>query len=242
MTVEANGLTVMYGASTTDNRSASTSFFKYPLTPPNHSTSHLSNTRLLHFVAPNHTAQVLHRGLSELVNAMRKLKKFPDQRLQWLRRQYVSLYQVSPSSLMLPSSWLWPICLLSVYNNLPALVCSRRMAGTKGLRSPRLLSYSVGGDGAWALAEWINPPARRTARTKKPRRRRRSSLGSVLHFLHQQGVFALCVGGCWIFWDAVLQTRFIFTLIERCAALPLMPQWLTWSIWLIRKSLVTILS
>uniref|UniRef100_A0A8C4NR84 Phosphoinositide phospholipase C n=1 Tax=Dicentrarchus labrax TaxID=13489 RepID=A0A8C4NR84_DICLA len=68
MTVEENGLSLLYGLSTTDNR-------------------------LLHFVAPNHTAQMLHKGLSELVNATRKLKKFPDQRLQWLRRQYVSLYQ-----------------------------------------------------------------------------------------------------------------------------------------------------
>ncbi|XP_070708116.1 1-phosphatidylinositol 4,5-bisphosphate phosphodiesterase epsilon-1 [Pempheris klunzingeri] len=68
MTVEENGLSLLYGLSTTDNR-------------------------LLHFVAPNHTAQMLHKGLSELVNATRKYKKFPDQRLQWLRRQYVSLYQ-----------------------------------------------------------------------------------------------------------------------------------------------------
>uniref|UniRef100_A0A3B5B5Z6 Phosphoinositide phospholipase C n=1 Tax=Stegastes partitus TaxID=144197 RepID=A0A3B5B5Z6_9TELE len=68
MTVEENGLSLLYGVSTTDNR-------------------------LLHFVAPNHTAQMLHKGLSELVNATRKLKKFPDQRLQWLRKQYVSLYQ-----------------------------------------------------------------------------------------------------------------------------------------------------
>ncbi|XP_029953283.1 1-phosphatidylinositol 4,5-bisphosphate phosphodiesterase epsilon-1 isoform X2 [Salarias fasciatus] len=68
MTVEENALTLLYGLSTTDNR-------------------------LLHFVAPNHTAQMLHKGLSELVNATRKLKKFPDQRLQWLRKQYVSLYQ-----------------------------------------------------------------------------------------------------------------------------------------------------
>ncbi|KAM6898546.1 1-phosphatidylinositol 4,5-bisphosphate phosphodiesterase epsilon-1 isoform 2-T2 [Lycodopsis pacificus] len=68
MTVEENGLSLLYGLSTTDNR-------------------------LLHFVAPNHTAQMLQKGLSELVNASRKLKKFPDQRLQWLRKQYVSLYQ-----------------------------------------------------------------------------------------------------------------------------------------------------
>ncbi|KAM9424872.1 1-phosphatidylinositol 4,5-bisphosphate phosphodiesterase epsilon-1 isoform 2-T3 [Pholidichthys leucotaenia] len=68
MTVEENALSLLYGLSTTDNR-------------------------LLHFVAPNHTAQMLSKGLSELVNATRKLRKFPDQRLQWLRRQYVSLYQ-----------------------------------------------------------------------------------------------------------------------------------------------------
>uniref|UniRef100_A0AAQ4PAD4 Phosphoinositide phospholipase C n=1 Tax=Gasterosteus aculeatus aculeatus TaxID=481459 RepID=A0AAQ4PAD4_GASAC len=68
MTVEENGLSLLYGLGTTDNR-------------------------LLHFVAPNHTAQMLHKGLSELVNASRKLKRFPDQRLQWLRKQYVSLYQ-----------------------------------------------------------------------------------------------------------------------------------------------------
>ncbi|XP_028991292.1 1-phosphatidylinositol 4,5-bisphosphate phosphodiesterase epsilon-1 isoform X2 [Betta splendens] len=68
MTVERNGLSLLYGLSTTDNR-------------------------LLHFVAPDHTAQMLHKGLAELVSATRKLKKFPDQRLQWLRRQYVSLYQ-----------------------------------------------------------------------------------------------------------------------------------------------------
>lgn len=104
MTVEANGLSLLYGVSTTDNRSASGSVFKYPLTPLDLSPSHLSTARLLHFVAPNHTAQMLHRGLYELVNATRKLKKFPDQRLQWLRRQYVSLYQVSASSLTLSSS------------------------------------------------------------------------------------------------------------------------------------------
>ncbi|XP_054623295.1 1-phosphatidylinositol 4,5-bisphosphate phosphodiesterase epsilon-1 isoform X3 [Dunckerocampus dactyliophorus] len=68
MTVEENALSLLYGLNTTDNR-------------------------LLHFVAPNHTTQILYKGLSELVNATRKLKKFPDQRLQWLRRQYVSLYQ-----------------------------------------------------------------------------------------------------------------------------------------------------
>uniref|UniRef100_A0A671KQ33 Phosphoinositide phospholipase C n=1 Tax=Sinocyclocheilus anshuiensis TaxID=1608454 RepID=A0A671KQ33_9TELE len=63
-----NGVTLLYGLHTTDNR-------------------------LLHFVAPRHTAQMLHEGLQELLNAIRKIRKFPDQRLQWLRKQYVSLYQ-----------------------------------------------------------------------------------------------------------------------------------------------------
>uniref|UniRef100_A0A8C1Q6D1 Phosphoinositide phospholipase C n=1 Tax=Cyprinus carpio TaxID=7962 RepID=A0A8C1Q6D1_CYPCA len=63
-----NGVTLLYGLHTTDNR-------------------------LLHFVAPKHTAQMLHEGLQELLSAIRKIRKFPDQRLQWLRKQYVSLYQ-----------------------------------------------------------------------------------------------------------------------------------------------------
>nr|XP_015818640.2 1-phosphatidylinositol 4,5-bisphosphate phosphodiesterase epsilon-1 isoform X3 [Nothobranchius furzeri] len=68
MTVEENGLTLLYGLGTTDNR-------------------------LLHFVAPNQTARMLHKGLSALVNATRKMKMFPDQRLRWLRKQYVTMYQ-----------------------------------------------------------------------------------------------------------------------------------------------------
>lgn len=182
MTVEANGLSVMYGTSTTDNRSASTPVFKYPLAPLDLSPSYLSNTRLLHFVAPNHTAQMLHSGLSELVNATRKLKKFPDQRLQWLRRQYVSLYQVNAFSLTLQLFLSWSICLLSIYIHLPH-ICSRRTAGTRGQRSLRLSSCLVGGGGVWARAEWTNPPARKTAPTKRLRRRRRFLSGSVLHML-----------------------------------------------------------
>ncbi|TSK14528.1 1-phosphatidylinositol 4,5-bisphosphate phosphodiesterase epsilon-1 [Bagarius yarrelli] len=68
LSAEENGVTLLYGLHTTDNR-------------------------LLHFVAPRHTASVLYEGLQELINAIRKMKRFPDQRLQWLRRQYVSLYQ-----------------------------------------------------------------------------------------------------------------------------------------------------
>uniref|UniRef100_A0A673ZX93 Phosphoinositide phospholipase C n=1 Tax=Salmo trutta TaxID=8032 RepID=A0A673ZX93_SALTR len=64
---EENGVSLLYGLHTTDNR-------------------------LLHFVAPRHTACILYEGLVELVNAIRKLKKFPDKRLHWLRRQYVRLY------------------------------------------------------------------------------------------------------------------------------------------------------
>lgn len=69
LSAEENGVTLLYGLHTTDNR-------------------------LLHFVAPRHTASVLYEGLRELISAIRKMKRFPDQRLQWLRRQYVSLYQV----------------------------------------------------------------------------------------------------------------------------------------------------
>uniref|UniRef100_A0A670ZJ72 Phosphoinositide phospholipase C n=1 Tax=Pseudonaja textilis TaxID=8673 RepID=A0A670ZJ72_PSETE len=68
MTLEENGITLLYGLQTTENK-------------------------LLHFVAPKYTAKMLFHGLLELINAIRKMKKFPDQRLQWLRKQYVSLYQ-----------------------------------------------------------------------------------------------------------------------------------------------------
>nr|XP_048294909.1 1-phosphatidylinositol 4,5-bisphosphate phosphodiesterase epsilon-1 isoform X2 [Myodes glareolus] len=62
------GVTLLYGLQTTDNR-------------------------LLHFVAPKHTAKMLFSGLLELTTAVRKIRRFPDQRQQWLRKQYVSLYQ-----------------------------------------------------------------------------------------------------------------------------------------------------
>ncbi|XP_067908704.1 1-phosphatidylinositol 4,5-bisphosphate phosphodiesterase epsilon-1-like [Heterodontus francisci] len=68
MTLEDNCVTLLYGVHTTDNR-------------------------LLHFVAPKYTAKMVHDGLQELMSAVRKMKRFPDQRLQWLRKQYVSLYQ-----------------------------------------------------------------------------------------------------------------------------------------------------
>ncbi|KAF7247284.1 1-phosphatidylinositol 4,5-bisphosphate phosphodiesterase epsilon-1 [Varanus komodoensis] len=68
MSLEENGITLLYGLQTTENK-------------------------LLHFVAPKYTAKMLFDGLLELMNAVRKMKKFPDQRLQWLRKQYVSLYQ-----------------------------------------------------------------------------------------------------------------------------------------------------
>ncbi|XP_062988959.1 1-phosphatidylinositol 4,5-bisphosphate phosphodiesterase epsilon-1 isoform X2 [Elgaria multicarinata webbii] len=68
MSLEENGITLLYGLQTTENK-------------------------LLHFVAPKYTARMLFDGLLELMNAVRKMKKFPDQRLQWLRKQYVSLYQ-----------------------------------------------------------------------------------------------------------------------------------------------------
>uniref|UniRef100_A0A8C6XMK8 Phosphoinositide phospholipase C n=1 Tax=Naja naja TaxID=35670 RepID=A0A8C6XMK8_NAJNA len=68
MTLEENGITLLYGLQTTENK-------------------------LLHFVVPKYTAKMLFHGLLELINAIRKMKRFPDQRLQWLRKQYVSLYQ-----------------------------------------------------------------------------------------------------------------------------------------------------
>ncbi|XP_069095949.1 1-phosphatidylinositol 4,5-bisphosphate phosphodiesterase epsilon-1 isoform X2 [Pleurodeles waltl] len=68
MTLEENGITLLFGLSTTENK-------------------------LLHFVAPVYTAKVLYDGLLELTKAVRKMRKFPDQRLHWLRKQYVSLYQ-----------------------------------------------------------------------------------------------------------------------------------------------------
>ncbi|XP_063163477.1 1-phosphatidylinositol 4,5-bisphosphate phosphodiesterase epsilon-1 isoform X2 [Candoia aspera] len=68
MTLEENGVTLLYGLQTTENK-------------------------LLHFVAPKYTAKMLFHGLLELIKAIRKMKRFPDQRLQWLRKQYVILYQ-----------------------------------------------------------------------------------------------------------------------------------------------------
>ncbi|XP_043406650.1 1-phosphatidylinositol 4,5-bisphosphate phosphodiesterase epsilon-1 isoform X1 [Chelonia mydas] len=68
MSLEENGVTLLYGLQTTDNK-------------------------LLHFVAPKYTAKMLYDGLLELTKAVRKMRKFPDQRLQWLRKQYVCLYQ-----------------------------------------------------------------------------------------------------------------------------------------------------
>ncbi|KAM7073047.1 1-phosphatidylinositol 4,5-bisphosphate phosphodiesterase epsilon-1 isoform 2-T3 [Molossus nigricans] len=68
MALSETGVTLLYGLQTTDNR-------------------------LLHFVAPKHTARMLFSGLLALTGAVRKMRKFPDQRQQWLRKQYVSLYQ-----------------------------------------------------------------------------------------------------------------------------------------------------
>ncbi|XP_028821670.1 1-phosphatidylinositol 4,5-bisphosphate phosphodiesterase epsilon-1 isoform X2 [Denticeps clupeoides] len=68
MNPDDNAVSILYGLGTTDNR-------------------------LLHFVAPRHTARMLHEGLRGLIGAARKIQRFPDQRLHWLRRQYVGLYQ-----------------------------------------------------------------------------------------------------------------------------------------------------
>ncbi|XP_075697533.1 1-phosphatidylinositol 4,5-bisphosphate phosphodiesterase epsilon-1 isoform X2 [Rhinoderma darwinii] len=68
MNLEENGVTLLFGLHTTENK-------------------------LLHLVAPKYTAKTIYNGLLELTKAVRKINNFPDQRLQWLRKQYVSLYQ-----------------------------------------------------------------------------------------------------------------------------------------------------
>nr|XP_023698097.1 1-phosphatidylinositol 4,5-bisphosphate phosphodiesterase epsilon-1 isoform X2 [Paramormyrops kingsleyae] len=68
MNLAENAVTLLYGLHTTDNK-------------------------LLHFVAPGYTVRMLYEGLRELASAARKIRRFPDQRLQWLRRQYINLYQ-----------------------------------------------------------------------------------------------------------------------------------------------------
>ncbi|KAJ8013828.1 hypothetical protein DPEC_G00033850 [Dallia pectoralis] len=68
LNLEECGVSVLYGLHTTDNR-------------------------LLHFVAPRNTCRMVYAGLQALIAAHRRMRKFPDQRLQWLRRKYVNLYQ-----------------------------------------------------------------------------------------------------------------------------------------------------
>ena len=202
MTVEENGLSLLYGLSTTDNRLVSCCgqrsalniiVYWYISTTPQCLLNILTNLlRLLHFVAPNHTARMLHKGLSELVNATRKLKKFPDQRLQWLRRQYVSLYQVNR---FFPHQGFKIFLQISLHVHLILCVCLfisvRRMAGTKALHWPMPSSYLAGGGGTWVQAGWKNLVARKTS-TIRPRRRRRSLSGSV------HNIVVLLLFGCMI--------------------------------------------
>ncbi|XP_064788827.1 1-phosphatidylinositol 4,5-bisphosphate phosphodiesterase epsilon-1-like isoform X2 [Oncorhynchus masou masou] len=68
LSLEECGVTLLYGLHTTDNR-------------------------LLHFVAPRNTARMVYAGLESLLAVHRRMRRFPDQRLQWLRRKYVNLYQ-----------------------------------------------------------------------------------------------------------------------------------------------------
>uniref|UniRef100_A0A8C7HPK2 Phosphoinositide phospholipase C n=1 Tax=Oncorhynchus kisutch TaxID=8019 RepID=A0A8C7HPK2_ONCKI len=68
LSLEECGVTLLYGLHTTDNR-------------------------LLHFVAPRNTARMVYAGLESLLAVHRTMRRFPDQRLQWLRRKYVNLYQ-----------------------------------------------------------------------------------------------------------------------------------------------------
>ncbi|XP_063047306.1 1-phosphatidylinositol 4,5-bisphosphate phosphodiesterase epsilon-1-like isoform X3 [Engraulis encrasicolus] len=55
--------------------------------------THTTENKLLHFVGPTHTVRTLHDGLGRLIAGLRRMRRFPDQRLHWLRRQYVNLYQ-----------------------------------------------------------------------------------------------------------------------------------------------------
>uniref|UniRef100_A0A4W5NXT3 Phosphoinositide phospholipase C n=1 Tax=Hucho hucho TaxID=62062 RepID=A0A4W5NXT3_9TELE len=68
LSLEECGVTLLYGLHTTDNR-------------------------LLHFVAPRNTARMVYSGLQALLAAHRRMRRFPDQRLQWLRGKYINLYQ-----------------------------------------------------------------------------------------------------------------------------------------------------
>uniref|UniRef100_A0AAZ3SUE6 Phosphoinositide phospholipase C n=1 Tax=Oncorhynchus tshawytscha TaxID=74940 RepID=A0AAZ3SUE6_ONCTS len=68
LSLEECGVSLLYGLHTTDNR-------------------------LLHFVAPRNTARMVYAGLESLLAVHRRMRRFPDQRLQWLRRKYVNLYQ-----------------------------------------------------------------------------------------------------------------------------------------------------
>uniref|UniRef100_S4RFG9 Phosphoinositide phospholipase C n=1 Tax=Petromyzon marinus TaxID=7757 RepID=S4RFG9_PETMA len=62
-------LTLLHGAGTTDNRA-------------------------LRFLAPKQTASQLTDALRLAATALRGLKRYPDQRLYWLRKQYAALFQV----------------------------------------------------------------------------------------------------------------------------------------------------
>ncbi|WAR21471.1 PLCE1-like protein [Mya arenaria] len=54
--------------------------------------STLAENKHLFFAGPNHCAQMWYQGLSKLCQAVRKLHRQTDKRIQWLKMQYLQLY------------------------------------------------------------------------------------------------------------------------------------------------------
>uniref|UniRef100_T1IQR7 Phosphoinositide phospholipase C n=1 Tax=Strigamia maritima TaxID=126957 RepID=T1IQR7_STRMM len=54
--------------------------------------TNLSDNRVLDFIAPMHIASLWYNGLLEVVRSLKCQQRLSDQRLQWLREQYLQLY------------------------------------------------------------------------------------------------------------------------------------------------------
>ncbi|ESO98394.1 hypothetical protein LOTGIDRAFT_114718, partial [Lottia gigantea] len=67
LTHKSNGITILYGA-------------------------YMAENRKLHFIAPEHTANIWCQGLHSLVTAAKHLQEQVDKRIQWLKVQYLQLY------------------------------------------------------------------------------------------------------------------------------------------------------
>uniref|UniRef100_UPI003590261E 1-phosphatidylinositol 4,5-bisphosphate phosphodiesterase epsilon-1 isoform X2 n=1 Tax=Myxine glutinosa TaxID=7769 RepID=UPI003590261E len=57
--------------------------------------AHTTECHQVHFLAPPHTTHELRKVFAALISIVRRARNFVDQRLAWLRRQYVALSQVS---------------------------------------------------------------------------------------------------------------------------------------------------